>query len=67
MAGRPTSGATAFDGYRYRLEARARRCSDCGHVDAESSWRVGTTGDRVTYRRVCPSCDAVDTRNFRLS
>jgi hypothetical protein len=67
MVGRTTSGTTAFEGYRFRLEERARRCPDCGHVDARGGWRAETTGARVTYRHVCPACDAVARFEIRLA
>lgn len=42
------------------------KCPACGYVDTEGGWRVQTTGSRVTYQFVCPTCDAIETREMRL-
>jgi rubredoxin len=64
-AGRPT-GASALDGLRAYLDRSEPRCSACGHVDTERGWQAETSGRRVRYRHVCPSCGATDERTIRI-
>jgi len=65
MAIRRNAGTTALDRLRSRLEADLR-CPECGYEDAEGEWSARTTGDRVLYRHVCPSCGAIDSLTLRL-
>ncbi len=55
-----------FDRLRQKFEDAERRCRQCGFVDSDGGWRVRTSGDRVSYQHVCPSCDAIETRELRL-
>lgn len=41
-------------------------CPDCGYDDADGGWSSETTGDRILYRHVCPSCGAIRKRTLRL-
>jgi predicted RNA-binding Zn-ribbon protein involved in translation (DUF1610 family) len=61
--GRP--GASALDRLRERFDADDATCPECGYED-EGGWRAATTGDRVVYRHLCPSCGAQRTRTLRL-
>jgi predicted RNA-binding Zn-ribbon protein involved in translation (DUF1610 family) len=60
------SGTSALDGLRDYLNRSEPRCPECGHVDTDEGWRAETSGRRVRYEHVCPSCDAVDERTIRL-
>jgi len=65
MAVRRHAGTTPLDRLRSRLDAD-RRCPECGYEDTDGEWSAKTTGDRVLYRHVCPSCGAIDKRTLRL-
>ncbi|ELZ74725.1 hypothetical protein C455_17322 [Haloferax larsenii JCM 13917] len=43
-----------------------RECSKCGFVDEDGEWSAKTTGNRIDYRRVCPSCGAIEVRTLKL-
>lgn len=60
------NGSSPFDRLREKFDADELRCRDCGYVDEDGSWRVSTTGARVTYQHICPKCDALSTRELRL-
>jgi ribosomal protein L32 len=60
------SGPSALDGLRYYLDRAAPRCPECGHVDTGRGWQAETSGGRVRYRHVCPSCGATDERVIRI-
>ncbi|MFC6726157.1 HVO_0649 family zinc finger protein [Halobium palmae] len=49
-------GASALDRLRARYDRESRTCPECGYEDDPGSWRVETTGGRVYYRHLCPSC-----------
>lgn len=55
-----------FEQLREKFDKSDPECRSCGYVDADGSWRVSTTGSRVTYQFVCPTCDAIETREMRL-
>ena len=55
-----------FEKLQKKFDATDLRCRQCGYVDADGSWRVTATGSRVRYQRLCPTCDAVETRELRL-
>ncbi|AGB32968.1 hypothetical protein C488_09976 [Natrinema pellirubrum DSM 15624] len=55
-----------FERLREKFDESERRCPECGYVDTEGGWRVTTSGGRVRYQFVCPTCDAVETRELRL-
>jgi transposase len=59
-------GSTPFERLRDRYDETSRTCPKCGYEDEEGSWRVETTGDRVFYRHLCPSCGARSTRTLRV-
>ncbi len=59
-------GTTALDRLRARYDAEERICGKCGYDDDEGGWQVETTGSRVLYRHVCPSCGAIERRELRL-
>lgn len=66
MSPRERPGKTAFDRLRARFDDVARQCPDCGYTDEDGRWRVTTSGDRVRYQHVCPSCGTIDTRELRF-
>jgi len=41
-------------------------CPDCGFDDADGHWMSDTSGDRVRYRHVCPSCGSIRKRTLDL-
>ncbi|MFC6716736.1 HVO_0649 family zinc finger protein [Natrialbaceae archaeon GCM10025810] len=55
-----------FDRLRQKYDESELRCPQCGYVDDDGGWRVTTSGSRVRYQFVCPTCDAVETRELRL-
>lgn len=55
-----------FDRLRQKFDDTELRCRQCGYVDSDGGWRVRTSGDRVSYQHVCPSCNAIETRELRL-
>ncbi|TYT60784.1 HVO_0649 family zinc finger protein [Natrialba swarupiae] len=57
---------TPFERLRQKLEDSELECRQCGFRDTDGGWRVTTTGSRVRYQFVCPSCSAVETREMRL-
>jgi predicted RNA-binding Zn-ribbon protein involved in translation (DUF1610 family) len=59
-------GASAFETLCWHYEASRLTCPACGHEDADGEWQARTTGNRVSYRHVCPACGAVDRRELRL-
>jgi rubredoxin len=53
-----------------RLKARYDRdlrCRECGYVDEDGGWQARTSGGRISYRHVCPSCGTVEKRTLRLT
>ena len=63
MALHANAGTTPLDGLRDRLDTR---CPECGYEDDDGRWTAATSGSRVTYQHICPSCAAVRQRTFRL-
>jgi len=59
-------GTTPLDRLKTQYD-RDLRCRECGFEDTEGAWQARTTGDRVSYRHVCPSCGAIETRTLRLT
>ncbi|WP_138005070.1 HVO_0649 family zinc finger protein [Halalkalirubrum salinum] len=59
-------GMTALDRYKMRLDKASRTCPACGYDDTDGEWQAVTTGSRVQYRHVCPSCGSISTRELRL-
>ncbi|TYL40130.1 hypothetical protein CV102_00680 [Natronococcus pandeyae] len=55
-----------FERLRAKFEESELECPQCGYFDGDGGWRVTTSGSRVQYQFVCPSCDAVETRELRL-
>ncbi|MHC3439542.1 HVO_0649 family zinc finger protein [Natrialbaceae archaeon A-gly3] len=60
------SGSSPFDRLRKKLDDSELRCRECGFIDEDGSWRVTTSGARIRYQHVCPSCDVVSIRELRL-
>ena len=61
-----TKFRSPFERLRARFDESTAECPACGAGDVEGGWRVTTTGSRVRYQFVCPTCDAVETRELRL-
>ncbi|PCR92303.1 HVO_0649 family zinc finger protein [Natrinema ejinorense] len=55
-----------FERLREKFDDSELRCPACGYVDTDGGWRVTASGSRVRYQFVCPTCDAVETRELRL-
>ena len=55
-----------FERLREKFDESDVTCPSCGYVDTDGGWRVTTTGNRVTYQYICPTCGAVETREMRL-
>ena len=55
-----------FERLREKFDESELECRHCGSRDEEGGWRVTTTGSRVQYQHVCPSCGAIDTKEMRL-
>ena len=55
-----------FERLRQKFENSELRCRECGYVNEDGGWRVTTSGSRVTYQHLCPTCGATDTREMRL-
>ena len=62
------TGATPFERLRSHMEHRSEDlvCPDCGYEDDGGEWTAETSGDRVLYRHVCPSCGSIRKRTFDL-
>jgi hypothetical protein len=65
MAIRRSSGSSPFDRIRSHYDEDLR-CRECGYEDTDGEWRATTTGSRVDYTHVCPSCGAVEQRTLKL-
>jgi predicted RNA-binding Zn-ribbon protein involved in translation (DUF1610 family) len=63
MALDANAGTTPLDRLRSRLDTR---CPECGYEDDDGRWTAATSGSRVTYQHICPSCGAVRQRTFRF-
>ena len=61
-----TAGLTPFERLRSRYDHEDLVCPACGYEDAEGRWLAATTGERVRYRHVCPSCGNIRSRTFRF-
>lgn len=55
-----------FEQLRDRFNETDLECSACGYIDDDGNWRVSTSGSRVQYQFICPTCDAIETREMRL-
>lgn len=60
-----SSYQSPFDRLRAKFDESELECPACGY-EADGGWRVSTSGSRVQYQFVCPTCDAVETRVMRL-
>jgi predicted RNA-binding Zn-ribbon protein involved in translation (DUF1610 family) len=58
-------GVTQLDRLKSRYDSDLR-CRECGFEDTGGDWQARTTGERVSYRHVCPSCGAIKTRTLGL-
>ena len=56
-----------FERLRAKFDESDPECPSCGCAHEDANWRVTTTGGRVTYQYVCPTCEAVETRELRLA
>ncbi len=65
MSSQRRTGTTALDRLRSHYEDAAATCPKCGHED-DGGWQAATSGDRVQYRHVCPSCGAINKRTLRF-
>ncbi|WP_436347309.1 HVO_0649 family zinc finger protein [Natronorubrum sp. FCH18a] len=61
-----SSYRSPFEQLRAKFDESEPECPACGYHDTNGGWRVTTTGSRVTYQFVCPTCDAIETREMRL-
>jgi predicted RNA-binding Zn-ribbon protein involved in translation (DUF1610 family) len=59
-------GTSALDRLKDRYDDEEVVCPECGYEDEPGSWQVETTGSRVYYRHLCPSCGSRRTRVIRL-
>lgn len=55
-----------FERLKAKFDESEPKCPACGCSDGDGGWRVVTSGSRVTYQYVCPTCDAIETREMRL-
>lgn len=56
-----------FEQYRAKLDESDPECTACGDVPSDEGWRASASGLEVRYEFVCPTCDAVETRELQLS
>ena len=63
---RSNGGSSLIDRLNSRYEGTDLTCPECGYEDDDGRWTAATSGSRVTYQHVCPSCAAVRQRTFRL-
>lgn len=61
-----SSFRSPFEQLREKFDESDVKCPACGYTDTDGGWRVTTTGSRVRYQFICPTCDAVETREMRL-
>ncbi|SIR72233.1 HVO_0649 family zinc finger protein [Natronorubrum thiooxidans] len=61
-----SSSRSPFERLRDRFNETDLECSACGYIDDDGSWRVSAAGSRVQYQFICPTCDAIETREMRL-
>ena len=66
MSSQRRTGTTPLDGLRSHFDDSEATCPECGYEDDDGGWKAVTTGDRVLYRHVCPSCGAISKRTLRL-
>lgn len=66
MATNRHRGGTPLEQLRTHYERTRMRCKACGYVDDDGKWTATTTGCRVRYEHVCPSCGTVDNAEIRL-
>ena len=59
-------GTTPLERLQDRLNREARVCPACRYEDTESGWQAVTSGSRVQYRHICPSCGEISKRELRL-
>ncbi len=64
MRHEPRPGASPFERLGAHFDEVDRVCPDCGFEDADGRWTTTTTGDRVSYRHVCPSCGSIRKRTL---
>ncbi|RKD93436.1 HVO_0649 family zinc finger protein [Halopiger aswanensis] len=55
-----------FERLREKFDKSELQCRQCGYLDEDGGWQVTTSGNRVNYRFVCPTCGAIETKEMRL-
>ncbi|MFB6131556.1 MAG: HVO_0649 family zinc finger protein [Salinigranum sp.] len=66
MGAKRAAGTTALDRLCAHYDDVDLRCPKCGYEDERGRWQAWTTGRRIDYRHVCPSCGAIRRRTLRL-
>lgn len=59
-------GRTAFEQLQIHYTDVDLTCSECGYEDETGDWKAVTSGSRVLYRHVCPSCGEIRKRTLSL-
>ncbi|MFC6732405.1 HVO_0649 family zinc finger protein [Haladaptatus sp. DYSN1] len=42
------------------------KCPECGYEDTDGEWQTETTGEKVHYHHICPSCGVVQKRTLSI-
>jgi hypothetical protein len=66
MAQRQFTGTSPLERFGSRFDDVDLVCPDCGYDDSDGRWLSETSGDRVQYRHVCPSCGSIRKRTLDL-
>lgn len=66
MAQKRFVGTTPLERLGSRFDDVDLVCPDCGYDDSDGRWTSETSGDRVRYRHVCPSCGSIRQRTLDL-
>ncbi|MXV63567.1 hypothetical protein GS429_16185 [Natronorubrum sp. JWXQ-INN-674] len=61
-----SSFRSPFERLRAKFDESELKCPACGYMDTDGGWRVSTSGSRVQYQFICPTCHAIETREMRL-
>ena len=67
MSHQRSGGISAFERLKSRYESVDLQCPKCGYDDEGGSWQAATSGDRIDYKHICPSCGAIRRRTFHLA
>ena len=60
------SGGDPIERLRARFDHVDLVCPECSYEDEDGAWTSRTTGERIVYRHVCPSCGAIRVRTLDL-